>query len=200
MAEKVDILIMAAGGSRRFGSCKLLADFRGAPLLTYALNTATTISHSHPELISSVNVVLGGYADEIGNFVKGRRDRVGVFRCPDWEMGLGHSLAFGVAQLPVENAVLIMLADQPLIDVADIYGLLRSAEQNPGKMICAEFSSTLGVPAIFPADMKKTLMQLQGDKGAKSVLVGAGERLVAIPIPGAALDIDWPDNLTRYLK
>lgn len=200
MAEKVDILIMAAGGSRRFGSCKLLADFRGVPLLSYALNTAMEIARSYPELISSVNAVLGGYADEIDNFVKGRRDRVGVFRCPDWEMGLGHSLAFGVAQLPAENAVLIMLADQPLIETADIDGLVRHMGQNPGKMICAGFFSTLGVPAVFPAEMKKALTQLQGDKGAKSVLIGAADRLVAIPIPGAALDIDSPDDLSRYLK
>lgn len=195
MGEKVDILIMAAGGSRRFGSCKLLADFRGAPLLSYPLDAALELSHRHSRIISSVNLVLGGYASEIEFFLESRRNQVNIFHCPDWDKGLGHSLAFGVARLRAENAVLVMLADQPLIEVADLEALLRSVEPNPGKIICAEFSSTLGVPAVFPAHMKNSLLQLQGDKGAKALLMGEGDRVVTIPIAGAASDIDKPDDL-----
>lgn len=198
MREKVDILIMAAGGSRRFGSCKLLANFRGAPLVNYALETALELSRTHPGIISSVNLVFGGHANEIGTFLESRCNQVRILHCPDWDKGLGHSLAFGVAQLPAENAVLVMLADQPLIEVADLEALLRGVEKNPEKIICAEFLFTLGVPAVFPSHMKKSLLQLQGDKGAKALLMGESDRVVTIPISSAASDIDTPDDLQNF--
>ncbi|WP_315983371.1 NTP transferase domain-containing protein [Aliamphritea spongicola] len=39
-ARPLGILILAAGNSSRFGSCKLLADCKGQPLINYALRTA----------------------------------------------------------------------------------------------------------------------------------------------------------------
>lgn len=191
---------MAAGGSRRFGGCKLLAEFRGAPLLSYALNTAAAISRAQPESISSVNLVLGGYADEIRAAVEQRHFAVNIFQCPDWASGLGHSLAYGVAQLPVENAVLIMLGDQPLVDAADLDGLLNSSKEHPGKIICAEFSSTLGVPAFFPAYFKPRLLQIKGDRGAKSILMNEREYVIAVSMQGAGMDIDFPADLQNRLE
>lgn len=200
MAKKVDVLIvdvliMAAGGSHRFGRCKLLADFRGAPLLSHALNTAGEFARQRPELVASVNVVVGGYATEIQEALKRWGDQPGIFQCPDWAWGLGHSLAFGVRQLPAENAVLIMLADQPLVGVADLDRLLVSALAHPEKITCAEFSATLGVPALFPPSFKPQLVTLQGDRGAKALLLQSSEQVVSVAVPHAALDIDTQDEL-----
>jgi molybdenum cofactor cytidylyltransferase len=197
MSEQVDMLIMAAGGSRRFGSCKLLADFRGAPLLSYVLNTAIEISRRHGECMSSINLVVGGYATEIRDAVNQWGTPVNIFHCTDWALGLGHSLAFGVGQLPTENAVLIMLADQPLINAEDVERLLVSARENPQKIICAEFSSTVGVPAFFPADFKPQLLQIEGDRGAKSMLMKERETVISVSLPRAAADIDIPDDLEK---
>lgn len=196
MARKIDVLIMAAGGSRRFGGCKLLADFRGAPLLSYAVNAALELSCTQPEVISSVNVALGGYASEIRGYLKQWSDQLNLFDCPDWGLGLGHSLAFGVGQLPAENSVLIMLGDQPLIDVVDLENLIVAAGESSGSIVCSAFASTVGVPAVFSAVVKPSLLQLRGDKGAKSLLV-KGQGVVGVPISSAEVDIDWRADLRK---
>lgn len=195
MSAKVDILIMAAGGSRRFGSCKLLADFRGAPLLAYALGAATEISRSHSEFISSINLVLGGYAAEIRAALAQWPFSVNILHCPDWAMGLGHSLAYGVGQLPAENSVLIVLGDQPLVSAEALGRLLKAAKENPGKIVCAEFASTIGVPAIFPETYKRQLLQLSGDRGAKSILIDEQSSVAGVRMRDAAVDIDTPHDL-----
>jgi molybdenum cofactor cytidylyltransferase len=41
------------------------------------------------------------------------------------------------------------------------------------------------------------LAALQGDRGARTVLARYSERVVAVPMPSAALDVDTPDDLGR---
>lgn len=195
-----DILILAAGASRRFGGCKLLAEWKGVPLISSALQAAQTASVSAESSIASINVVLGEHATVLQPVIQAQYPGVQLYFCADWAKGLGHSLAFGVAQLPAENAILIMLADQPMINVFDIQYLIARAKEHPSNIICAEFTGTVGVPALFPPGEKAKLLQLRGDRGAKAILKEAGERVLPVPMPHAAMDIDTPDDLARDWK
>lgn len=199
MNTKIDILIMAAGASRRFGGCKLLAEWRSAPLITYALNTAIQLSQQ-PELqIASIKIVSGAYHDQIHDFLRQQYPAShNLINNPNWSQGLGHSIAYGVSQLPPENSVLIMLADQPLVAVKDIQRIIDLALENPGKIICSEFASTIGVPALFPAEFKKNLQQLTGDRGAKVVLIECENNLIKVPLKVAGCDLDLPADFARF--
>lgn len=196
----IDILIMAAGASRRFGSCKLLANWRGAPLITHPLNTALNLLQK-PELqIASVKIVAGAYHNPIRDYLQQQYPPLyNLINNPNWSLGLGHSIAYGVSQLPAENSVLIMLADQPLISVEDIQRIIQLGVENPGKIICAEFAETIGVPALFPARIKKDLQQLKDDRGAKTVLIERESSLVKLPLGEASFDVDLQADLVRNL-
>lgn len=190
----VDVLILAAGAGRRFGGNKLLALWRGRPLLDYVLEKAKSLD------AASVNLVSGAYATELENFLA----RQNYFNNPpdignkhffyaDWQLGMGNSLAFGVAQLPQQNAVLVLLADQPLIELADLQKMLALGQQRPTQIICAEFAGTRGVPALFPPEYKNRLSVLSGDRGAKALL--SQTDVITLPLANAAVDIDLPADL-----
>ena len=66
---KVCIIVLAAGRSERFGAAKLLADFRGKPLLHHALSAAQGACPGN------VCMVVGHNADEIGNAAAGLADQ-----------------------------------------------------------------------------------------------------------------------------
>jgi molybdenum cofactor cytidylyltransferase len=201
MNNKIDILIMAAGASRRFGGCKLLTQWRGAPLITYALNTAINLSQQPQLQIPSINLVAGAYHDQIRDFLQQQYSpNHNLINNPNWSQGLGHSIAHGVSQLPPENSVLIMLADQPLVAAEDIQRIIHLASENPGKIICAEFESTIGVPAFFPAEFKKYLQKLTGDRGAKVVLIEHGSSLIKLPLNEASFDVDLPEDFVRDVR
>jgi len=87
-----------------------------------------------------------------------------------------------------------MLADQPLIAAEDIQRIIQLGVENPRKIICAEFADTIGVPALFPAEFKKDLLQLKGDRGAKVVLMGHESKLVKLPLREAGFDLDLPGD------
>lgn len=197
----IDILIMAAGASRRFGCCKLLADWHGAPLITYSLNTALNLLQKPKLPIASVHIVAGAYHDPIRDYLQQQYPPTyNLINNPNWSLGLGHSIAYGVSQLPAENSVLIMLADQPLIAVEDIQRIIQLGVENPGKIICAEFEGTVGVPALFPAEFKKDLQQLKGDRGAKVILIEHESKLVKISLGEAGFDVDLQADLVSNLR
>ena len=51
------------------------------------------------------------------------------------------------------------------------------------------------MPAIFPRWCFRELNELRGDRGAQMLIQRHQDRLVRLPMPGAELDIDRPEDL-----
>ncbi len=189
---KLDCLIIAAGSSTRFGGCKLLADWQGQPLVSATLSAASALA------IENIKIIAGAYHSKLigAKFIpQAINSRVEIVEFVDWQMGMGHSLAFGIEQLPTENAVLILLGDQPLINAQDLQELYSAWNENSEKIVCAAFANTMGVPAIFPAQFKNQLRACEGDRGAKSVLSDHSQRLVSVSMPHAEFDVDTLEDI-----
>jgi molybdenum cofactor cytidylyltransferase len=54
-----------------------------------------------------------------------------------------------------------------------------------------------GVPAIFAAELFADLLQLRGDKGAKSIIARYKDQSHFVSMPEAALDIDTLRDLEK---
>ncbi|WP_039912652.1 nucleotidyltransferase family protein [Cellvibrio mixtus] len=192
----IDCIILAAGAATRFGSCKLVTDYRGQPLISYVIETAKAVA---PERI----IIVTGASHEqlVSHSDRLHVDAPGVelAYCADWQMGMGHSLAHGVSQLENDKPVLVLLGDQPRISCDDVKRLYRLWNSSPSQIICASFADTLGVPAIFPASFKTHLRNCVGDRGAKQLLFNYAQHVVAVHIPSAEFDIDTPADLQREL-
>lgn len=185
-----DCLILAAGASRRFGDCKLLAQWRGKTLLQHTLESARAVA---PETIV---VVTGAFSDVIRQYHWA--SGVELRHCEHWREGMGRSLAFGVSQLPAHRPLLVLLGDQPLVTAEDLRRLRNAWAADPHRIACASFADTLGVPAFFPMAIKSQLSVLTGERGAKSFLTS--RHVHAVPMPNAAFDIDTPTDLLHLTK
>lgn len=193
----LDCLILAAGASSRFGECKLLVDWRGKPLLASAIAAARSL------IPDRIIIVTGAFHREITAHAELLIDvhqspPAQLIRCSDWQLGMGHSLAYGVNQLVDDNAVLILLGDQPLVNDDDLRRLYTAWKTDSTRITCAAFAGTLGVPAIFPATTKPRLLQLKGERGAKGMLTTANT--CSVPMPNAALDIDTRADLIQLTQ
>jgi len=188
----LDILILAAGSASRFGGCKLLADWQGQPLITASFNAARALK---PEKII---IVAGAFYSQLKEAQLNLND-VELLEFRDWQLGIGHSLAFGVSQMPSDNPVLILLGDQPLITAQDLQNLYSAWREQPTQIACASFANTLGVPAIFPARLKTELLKCTGDRGAKILLTRYADELIRVPIPTAEFDVDTQTDLDTLL-
>lgn len=187
-----DCVILAAGAATRFGSCKLLANYCGQPLMGYALDAVQAL------MPNKIILVTGAYSELVEKYCSQLQiNNLQLVYSENWQLGMGHSLASGVEALNNTNPLLIVLADQPRVSAKDLSGMLQLWKENSTQIICASFAGTLGVPAIFPAEFKTALMGCSGDRGAKQILLQHPERVISIPMPSAEFDVDTPQDLTR---
>ena len=194
-------LVLAAGGSRRFGSPKALTDFAGRALIRHAVDAVETALTTVPDAarltVPGITVVLGPEAEPAR--IALRDTRAQIVANEHWTDGLSSSLRAGIHALPSgTSAVLIALGDQPLLNSADYQRLLDVAAMNPGRPVAARYQQTVGVPAVFPARYFERLAALQGDRGAGSILKSDPE-VIALDMPNAAFDIDTPEQLAAAL-
>ena len=187
---RLAVLIMAAGESRRFGSCKLLADIDGKPMLQHSIELAQSTD------ASLIRIVTGRWHQEIKQAqTSGVIDDIDLIYNSDWQQGLGSSIATGVSQIASRcDEVLVLLADQVSVSSEDIERLRLRDDKN--QIVCASYSQTLGPPAIFPAQFFPELEKLSGDKGAKALLAELTAIDCQVDVPNAAFDIDSPSDLT----
>ena len=180
MSGRLAVAILAAGSARRFGGGKLDTDCAGKPLGRWALEAALALDSE------TLAVVVGDVPPQFAATAE-------LVRNPYAAHGLGTS-ASAAARWAIEceaDALLVMLADMPLVSPATLRslteGCLPSAVAYPG--------GKPGVPACFPAAMLAKLAGLGGEEGAASLLRGRSDvRLVETP-PEELRDVDRPGDL-----
>jgi molybdenum cofactor cytidylyltransferase len=182
---RVGGLLLAAGGSTRFGSPKQLVEFEGKTLIRRA---AEAVSGSG---CTKVAAVLGADLDESRRQVKDL-DLVTIEN-EDWRSGMSSSIKLGLSKLielePQLDAVLITLMDQPKVTASHLAAFVdRFAETGP-PVIAAEYSGTKGVPALFSRALFDQLLKLEGDRGAGSIIRERSD-VLEIPLEEAGVDID----------
>jgi len=190
---RIAALIMAAGASSRFGGCKHLAEIGGVPILQTAVNHVRG-------LVAETYAVTGAWHSEISTALsEGRVAGVTLIHNTRWQRGLGCSIAAGVAKLATKyDGILILLADQVAITPEDIQALLASFDGD--NITCGLYAARRGVPAIFAARYFEQLMALDGDKGARSVLLCSETPVTERPMPLAAVDIDTAPALAEWVS
>lgn len=183
------VILLAAGGATRFGSPKLLAPWRGRPMLVHTIDTLLEVA-PRDRLV----VVLGADADRLEPLV--RQAGVSIVPNPDHASGMASSLRAGLSTVPPDcPAVLLALADQVAITSDDLRRLIDHWLQQPARAAAAGYDGVVGVPAIFPATMFEELREVTGDRGAREVLRRRAGQVDVVAMPAAALDVDTPADL-----
>lgn len=181
-------VVLAAGASTRFGSAKQLVRINGRPLLHAVVSRAVEVA-GH-----SVSVVLGAHAGELAGLLRHSGASVVINR--NWQEGMASSLRTALAQIPGSvDGLLVLLADQPAVTAEDLRRLVGLWRRAPEGIVAAQYAQTVGVPAVFPRWSFAELAELRGDQGARALLQRHRERVTRFALPGAALDIDTPEDL-----
>lgn len=188
MSSHVHVLVLAAGASRRLGEPKQLVKIRGRPALHIVLQQAVAVAGN------AVTVVVGAHAAQL-SYLLSHTPASAVLN-KHWEEGIAASIRCGLAAVPPgATAVLIMLGDQVCVTKDDLQRLLDAWKGQDSVIAAASYEGTVGVPAIFPRAYFPELAELRGDVGAQRVLRRNASRLVRVPMPSAAMDLDTPEDL-----
>jgi len=180
--------ILAAGPATRFDSPKQLVRIGGEPVLHRALANASLLTGQ------SVTVVVGAHAREVALALRQRAVSIAVNR--DWEEGIASSIRVAVRTAPPgSSALLLLLADQVAVSADDLKRLHSAWRRHPVLIAAALYGGSPGLPAIFPRWAFTDLLELRGDRDPRLVLRRSVDRVVRVPMPNAAIDLDTPEDL-----
>jgi molybdenum cofactor cytidylyltransferase len=188
-------VILAAGRSRRFGGDKLLADWRGRPLLWYVLDVTAAARASGS--LADARVVVAANDDPVVALARS----VGMpwVVNPDADQGLSTSLRCGLAALPADTgAALVLLADQPMIRLDVIARLAAAWRSGAGPILRPRYAGAPGTPG-HPVLIERTVWplvdRLEGDAGLGALIASGATGVTIVEVTGVNPDVDTPADL-----
>lgn len=192
--SSITAAILAAGFSRRLGRPKQLLEYRGKPLLQWAIDAALAAD------LHEVLIVLGEAAPLILPRIDPGQARIVVNdRAVE---GQSTSIVAAVAAAdPSRTGTLLMLGDQPGLTTADIKRVIASFDGEPDSISMASWLGDPRSPVIFGRTYDRELLGLTGDTGARPLIKLHRNHVHFVefdrPVP---IDIDTEDDYQRLLQ
>lgn len=186
-AERVALVLLAAGRSKRFGEAdKLIVPYLGRPLGLHVVVALEAVPFCARIAVTSgtqLDLVDCGYQ---------------IVHNDDPAAGLGRSLRLGVeaACAGKAEAVMIALADMPRVTATHIHRLLDRAE-GPDAIVASSDGVQPRPPALFGCNHLGSLLKSEGDMGARE-LVKHGHHVVTSP--AELIDVDTPEDLAALVR
>jgi molybdenum cofactor cytidylyltransferase len=197
-ALHVGALLLAAGsGSRLGGRPKSLLELDGVALIRRAIAALSQAG------VCDLVVVLGHHGRLIEPALQGTAARWVVNPHP--EEGQVSSQRLGLAALGTRcEAVLVALADQPLIDADDVRALLQAWAQRPASasLVHPEVDGQPGNPVIFGDEVRQQILHSEPTMGARQwrQIHPAEAAPFVTPNTHYRFDIDTPEDLARFQR
>jgi CTP:molybdopterin cytidylyltransferase MocA len=177
-------VILAAGGSSRFGSPKAAVRIGSRTMLEIVVDVATAAG------LAPV-IVVAPSALRVPETVAHVRNDAS-------KAGMSRSLRLGLAAVPAEaDAATILLADQPTVDVSLIHELDGWRGGTP--IVATRSEGILGPPVLMERDAFDLVDGLGGDIGLRGLL--RSDPTLVTPVDHAPLpDVDTPEDLARITE
>jgi len=193
------VLLAAGAGSRMGGKPKSLLELGGVPLVMRQLIALSGAG------VDEVAVVLGHHAPAIeaaiGQFP------ITLVRNPAPDDGQASSVRLGLQALsPRLDAVIVALADQPLIDAQDITALISAFRKRGDKAMvvprvkAADGSTAPGNPVIFDAALREQWLSGSANLTCRNWREANPDRVSWLETENQhyRMDIDTPEDLQRF--
>jgi molybdenum cofactor cytidylyltransferase len=190
------VLLAAGSGSRLGGRPKGLLELGGVPLIRRQLIALSGAG------VDEVVVVLGHHAEAIEAAV--RDFPVTLTRNPSPDDGQALSVQIGLRALAGKlDAVIVALADQPLVNAQDITALIGAfKKRGEAAMVVPRVAGEPGNPVIFEAALRDEWLAGDVNAACRRWRDDHPERVQWFDTDNARyrIDIDTPEDLKRFTE
>jgi molybdenum cofactor cytidylyltransferase len=187
----VAAIVLAAGGSSRYGSLKQLHVWQGETLVRRAARLALAAA-----TVTEVVVVLGHRHSDVAAALGDLPVRR-TFNARHAE-GQSTSIQAGLRALaPGVGAALVLPCDMPWLRPQTLDRLIDAWRRSGGwhLFVAPTYDGRRGAPVLASREAFAAIDDLRGDIGARVLFAQAGDRLLEVAIEDAAegRDLDTPD-------
>ncbi len=193
MTRSTAAVVLAAGAGSRFAGPdhKLLAPFRGRPVVAWALRAAVDADLDETIVISgAIDLAPVLEAPDLAG-------RVRVVVNPRWAQGQATSLAAGIEAVDAagHDAAVVGLGDQPLVTAEAWRAVATQGLDRP--IAVATYRGRRRNPVRLDRSVWPDLPH-EGDEGARGLLARRPDLVEEVPCPGESADVDTLEDLTRW--
>lgn len=176
--------MLAAGSSTRMHQPKQSLPYQGTTLLQHSLQAALA-AEVYPVILvagAGTNLVLPG------------QHGLRVVYNHEQKEGLAASIRTGLAELrrewPDRDRVILMVCDQPHVTPELLNSLIAAGTPGHIQIVACAYKDTVGTPVLFKNTFYDELAALNGDEGAKKIVLHHRDQTAVIPFPQGEIDID----------
>jgi CTP:molybdopterin cytidylyltransferase MocA len=196
---RAQALVLAAGQGRRFGGDKLLALYRGRPLLEHVLDL---VAEGCRRRVFDGGHVVVGVDDDVARSLCQKAGLQAVLNDAP-ELGLSHSLRLGLDALDKVTskeggAVLVFLGDQPLVRLEVAEKVITAYRVSNAAVVRPRYQrhpDIPGHPTLLDRSTWHLARGLRGDRGLAALLASASLETVTVDVPGDNPDVDTQADL-----
>lgn len=193
MKSRPAVIVLAAGRGSRFRGLqhKLMQGLGTSTVL------ATTLSNALATQLPVLVVTSEPLAELVARHVA-TRDMVvlpDVGTPASQALGMGYSIAAGVAARSDAPGWLVLPADMPMVQPSTLRAVAHELDGHA--VAYAQYQGRRGHPVGFSAELYSELVMLTGDDGARRLVARYPAMGVEVDDPGVLLDVDTEDDLAR---
>ena len=186
----VAAILLAAGQSRRMGTCKQLLPLAGTTVIGRCLETLQAGG------VGKIVVVVSPRGTDVAAQA-GRFAGVNVAVNTQEGSDMASSVRCGRDALPAGlQSVIVAPGDIPLVQPATVQALISTAVHNPSCIIIPTHAGRRGHPLLLPCII---LDELAGSLTLRDVVRSDPGRVIELDVPdaGILLDMDTPEDYRR---
>ena len=186
---KLGCVIMASGLGKRFGGNKLMAPFRGEPMLCRVLSATEGIFHRR--------IVVTRH-EEIAALCREKGIEVVFHQLPH----RSDTVRLGLEAVGAVEGCLFCPGDQPLLRQETVAALALAGVNDSGSIWRPCFEETPGSPVLFPKWSFPELKELPEGKGGGFLIKKYPERLAMVSVRDGyeLMDADTPEALAYLVE
>ena len=178
---KTGCVLMAAGNSARFGRNKLFEKVDGREMILRAMDAVSAGDFCR--------VVVVTQYPRVSRLAQERGFEVRINPHP--ELGLSGTVKIGLDALKECDGVMFAVADQPFLSPETVKRLCALFAENPHKIALPCANGRRGNPCMFPPKFFSELMELEGDRGGRTVIEAHEDELSLLSVKEKELmDVD----------
>lgn len=194
VVRRVTAVVLSAGESQRMGETKQLLRWGATNLL------GQTLANLLDSMVTDILVVTGHETDAVTAIAA----EMGVKSVvnPDYASGeMLSSLKVALNHLPDKgSAVLVVLADQPMVTTETIDQILLTYWQGASGIIAPTYRGRRGNPVLIDGQFRAELLSLPQGAAPRLLLERHPDSLFLVEVntPTVLQDIDTPEQYRRY--
>ena len=190
MINLISAIIMASGFSSRMGENKLLMKYNDKFLIEYTLDTISKCNFKDRVIVTQYKAI-----KEIGDKLN---FKVVINQQPN--KGQSESIKLGIKNCKESEGYMFFVGDQPLLSKDDIEKLIEVFNEDTNYIVIPKYKEYCGNPVIYPKKYKEDILNLEGDKGGKSIIKSSTKIKYVNVCKNTLFDIDNIDDFKNLLK